>query len=150
MNYISYDRPIDLYSDCENYFIGIIENNPDKDYIVWRSGYSTNTLAIGQFKYDNGSFTGRAEQTIHYSGFRTSQEQYNIVKGGLDNDFSLSTTNKNFAFSNVSRETSALQGIEQSPQVYTQLSLVSGLLFVGVLCFQIIKHRSTSQRKLRY
>ena len=31
MNYTTYERPIDLYSDCQNYFIGIIENNPDKD-----------------------------------------------------------------------------------------------------------------------
>ena len=68
MNYTTYERPVDLYSDCQNYFIGIIENNPDKDYIVWRSGYSTNSIAIGRFKYEHNTFTGVAEQIINYSG----------------------------------------------------------------------------------
>lgn len=150
MNYTSYEIPIDLYSDCQNYFIGVIENNLDKDYIVWRAGYSTNALAVGRFTYKDGKFVGKAEQVIFYSGFRTSQEQYNIVKGGADNEFSLSTIDKNFAFSNVSRETPCLHGIQATPQIYTQLALISGLFFVGVLCFQLIKHRSTGRGKSKY
>lgn len=149
-NYQTYERPIDLYSDCQNYFIGCIENNPDKDYIVWRSGYSTNTIAIGRFKYENGTFTGVAEQIISYSGYRTNQEQYNIIKGGEDNDFALSQTDKFFAFSNVSRETPALHGIEQTPQIYSQLSLISGLFFVGVLFVQLVLHRKSWRGKSKY
>lgn len=140
-SYTTYEKPIDLYSDCQNYFIGIIENNPDKDYIVFRSGYSSNTLVIGRFKFEDNTFTGVAEQTFTYSGYITS-DNFNLVKGGVDNDFTLEQTVRTFAFSNLSRETSTLQGVEMSSKIYPQLTLISGIFFVGCLFYALMRHRS--------
>lgn len=139
MDYTTYNNTgyTSIPSSIQTHAKGIIESNKGQDYCCFQSGENVYNLVIGTLKYENGVISGSGTMYTYYYGYN----QYTISKGGFDGNITISSE-KNYAFTNVSRETPRFQQVEtiSSIEIFFMFSIV--FLYVLFRDFTIRKRRS--------
>lgn len=139
MDYTTYNNTgyTSIPTAIQNHAKGIIESNKGQDYCCFQSSENVYNLVIGKLKYEDGIISGSGIIYTYYYGYN----QYSISKGGFDGNITISSE-KNYAFTNVSRETPRFQNVEAVS--FNEIAFLFSIVFIYVLFrdFTIRKRRS--------
>lgn len=127
-----------ISSTMVNYFDGVLNNYPNKDYVIWRDSQYIYYLAVGDIDFNNSTYSSDSCDLYYINTYQQYNYTY-VLNHGSNQHFTLNNSNRYIVYSSLGD----MPTIQERGSVYEYQEVFILVLFgIYFLAWSILKFGS--------